>query len=143
MFMEWKVEKENNNYELVVILHPETSTEDTQAFFKRLNTTLETQFKGKIESLNTWGNRRLANSINRIANGVYFHVLYTAQAASVMELERIMGIDDKVLRFMHTVLDKRVALTKHLDQYHATLQEVQAGVEKKLAKRQTVRKNFL
>lgn len=140
--MEWKMEKENNNYELVVIMHPETSEADTQAFFKRLNTTLEKQFKGKIESLNTWGNRRLANPINRIANGLYFHVLYTAQTSAVMELERIMGIDDKVLRFMHTALDQRVSLTKHLDQYHATLQEVQASVEKRLAKRQTVRKNF-
>lgn len=140
--MEWKMEKENNNYELILIMHPETSEDDTQAFFKRLNSTLETQFKGKIESLNTWGNRRLANPINRIANGVYFHVLYTAQATSVIELERIMGIDDKVLRFMHTALDQRVPLTKHLEQYHSTLQEVQASVEKRLAKRQAIRKTF-
>ncbi|MBE8221570.1 MAG: 30S ribosomal protein S6 [Bdellovibrionales bacterium] len=140
--MEWKMEKENNNYELIVIMHPETSEEDTKAFFKRLNSTLESKFKGKIESLNTWGNRRLANPIKRIANGVYFHALYTAQSDSVVEIERIMGIDDKVLRFMHTALDPRVTLTKHLDQYHSTLQEVQASVEKKLAKRQAVRKNF-
>ncbi|MBE8163049.1 MAG: 30S ribosomal protein S6 [Bdellovibrionaceae bacterium] len=139
--MEWKMDKENNNYELVVIMHPETSEEDTKAFFKRVDSTLESQFKGKIESINTWGNRRLANPIKRIANGVYFHVLFSAQASSIIELERIMGIDDKVLRFMHTVLDKRVPLSKHLDQYHTTLQEVQASVEKRLAKRQTLRKN--
>lgn len=140
--MEWKMEKENNNYELIVILHPETSEEDTQAFFKRLNSILESQFKGKIESLNTWGTRRLANSINRIASGVYFHVLYTAQASAVLELERIMGINEKVLRSMHTALDNRVTLTKHLDQYHSTLKEVQASVEQKLAKRQATRKSF-
>lgn len=140
--MEWKMEKENNNYELIVILHPETSEDDTQAFFKRLNSTLESSFQGKIESLNTWGTRRLANPIKKIASGVYFHVLYTSQSTAVLEVERILRIDDKVLRFMHTALDNRVALTKHLDQYHSTLKEVQASVEKKLAKRQATRRSF-
>lgn len=140
--MEWQVEKENNNYELIVIMHPETSETDAQAFFKRINSILKSQFQGKIESLNTWGNRKLANPIKRIASGVYFHALYTAQSTAVIELERIMGIDDKILRFMHTVLDKRIAIQKHLEQYHSTLKEVKESAEKKLAKRQAVRKTF-
>ena len=40
-----------------------------------------------------------------------------------MELERTMRINDKVLRFMHTALDERTTMSKHIESFKKGLAE--------------------
>lgn len=48
------------------------------------------------------GKRRLAYEINKIRDGVYVLVNFTAAPEVVAELERILKISDEVIRYLIT-----------------------------------------
>ena len=109
-------------YEVVVIMNPDATLDEQKELFRKNASTIKT-FKGQIHSLDTWGKRTLANPIEKCKKGIYFHSFFMAQPAAIAELERTMGINDKVLRFLHTKLDERVAISKHHEQFKRGLQE--------------------
>ncbi len=123
----------NNFYEVVVIMHPEATLEEQKNLFQKNKSIIE-GFKGSVFNVDTWGKRNLANPIKKAKKGIYFFSMYEAQPAAVAELERTMGINDKVLRFMHAKLDNREALSKHYEAFKQGLQESIAREKEKEAK---------
>lgn len=127
-----------NPYEVVVIMHPDATIEEQKELFKKNKGIIET-FKGKINTLDTWGKRALANPIGKSKRGQYFHASFEARPAAIPELERTMRINDKVLRFMHTKLDVRVSLTKHMEAFKKGLAETAQREKEREAKIQAKR----
>lgn len=115
-------EKLTRKYEAVIIMHPDASEDDQKTLFRK-NKDIISKFAGEVNHLDTWGRRRLANPINKVARGIYFHVTFSAEGPCVAELERTMRINDKVLRFNHTRLDDRVSLPKHVEEFKNSLAE--------------------
>ncbi|MES3037328.1 MAG: 30S ribosomal protein S6 [Bdellovibrionota bacterium] len=109
-------------YEAVIIVHPDATVDEQKELFRKNKTTIES-FKGTIHSLDTWGKRTMGTPIGKIRKAVYFHTLFQAGTQAIMELERTMRINDKVLRFMHTRLDERESLSKHYENFKASLTE--------------------
>lgn len=109
-------------YELVVILHPDTTEEEQKSFFKK-NREIIQSFSGTIHHLDTWGKRKLGNPIARINRGNYFHMTFEAAGNVVHEIERTMRINDRVLRFQHTRLDDRTSLAKFVEKFKDALTE--------------------
>lgn len=107
-------------YELVVIMKVDTTEEKQKSFFQKNKQIIES-FKGKINHIDSWGKRRLANAINKEKTGHYFHVTFQATSQVVAELERTMRINDDVLRFVHTRLEDDTDLAKYVSQFHETL----------------------
>lgn len=118
--MELQISKPKRNYEGVIIMHPESAKEDQVSLFQK-NALLIQQFSGEVNHVDSWGLRKLANDIGLLTRGAYFHTTFVADAECVAELERTMKINDKVLRFMHVRLDDRKAISKHLEEYRATI----------------------
>jgi small subunit ribosomal protein S6 len=109
-------------YEVVILMHPDATAEQQKALFAKNKETITT-FKGNIQAVETWGKRTLATQIGKLKKAVYFHAVYEAQPQAIMELERTMRINDKVLRFMHTALDERTAMSKHVESFKKGLAE--------------------
>lgn len=109
-------------YEVVVIMHPDASEEEQKALFRK-NRDIIQSFKGTVNHLDTWGKRKLGNSIDRINRGNYFHMTFEAEGKAIAELERTMRINDRVLRFQHTRLDDRISLTKFMEKFKDALVE--------------------
>ena len=133
--MDLKMADVKRPYEAVVLIHPDTTLDEQKELFRKNKTTIES-FKGAIHSLETWGKRTLANPIGKLRKAVYFHTTFEASPAAIAELERTMGISDKVLRFMHTRLDERVTLTKHVEAFKLGLQESASREKEREAKMQ-------
>lgn len=127
-----------NNYEVVIIVHPDTTLEQQKELFKKNKSIIQAS-KGSIHSLETWGKRTLANQINGLRKAIYFHSFFEAQSDAVAELERTMRISDHVLRFMHTKLDSRFSLAKHQETFKKGLQESLAKEKEREAKMQAKR----
>jgi small subunit ribosomal protein S6 len=53
---------------------------------------------GTVDNVDVWGRRRLAYEINNQAEGIYAVINLTAEPATVMELDRQLGLNDSVLR---------------------------------------------
>lgn len=125
-------------YEGVVIMHPDASEADQKALFKR-NQEIVKSFKGEVNHLDTWGRRRLANPIEKLARGIYFHTTFTAQGDCIAELERTMRINDRVLRFVHVRLDDRISLPKFVEEFKSALTETAKRESEREAKMQARR----
>ena len=109
-----------NKYEAVVVLHPDTSEDDVKSTLRRHRDVIR-QFAGDVHNVDSWGKRRLGNPINKLTRAHYVHMTFQAKGDAIAELERIMRINDRVLRFQHTRLDDRVSLDSYMDKFKESL----------------------
>ena len=56
--------------------------------------------KGVVERTDRWGKRRLAYEIQDLNEGIYVLMTFNAVAETVKELDRVMKIDENILRHM-------------------------------------------
>ncbi len=86
-------------YELLFFVAPTISDEERVAVMKRIETTIA-DAEGKVDSVDEWGKRKLAYEINGLTDGDYTLVNFHADPQSVAELDRILRINDAVVRHM-------------------------------------------
>ena len=122
-------------YEAVILVHPDATVEEQKELFKKNKTTIA-NFKGSTHMLETWGKRTLATPIGKLRKAVYFHTMFESGPQAIMELERTMRINDKVLRFMHTKLDERIPVSKHAEAFKKGLSDSAAREKEREAKMQ-------
>ncbi|AZS18033.1 30S ribosomal protein S6 [Paenibacillus motobuensis] len=87
-------------YEVMYILRPELEQEAVQALVEKFQGII--QNGGEITKHDVMGKRRLAYEINKIRDGIYVLVNFTATPEVVAELERILKISDEVIRYLIT-----------------------------------------
>ena len=96
-------------FESTVILKPEGGMESVRQFADRSNGIVETM-SGKIVSLQSWGEKKLAYEISKNMKGHYVYFDYVGTGAVVAELERNFNNWEHVLKFMSCRIDKEVNL---------------------------------
>lgn len=112
--MDLNVERPTRFYESVVVVHPQATESEQKEIFKKSKRIIG-EFKGQLEHLETWGVRKLGNSMGELRTAKYFYALFQGQGDCIKELERNYRINDKVLKACHLRLDERVSLKKHLE----------------------------
>lgn len=89
-----------NSYELLYIINNDLADEAKDALIEKLNAVV-TANGGTVDSVEKWGTRRLAYSINYKNEGYYVLVNFTAPATLPGEMERVMRINkDAIIRFL-------------------------------------------
>ncbi|WP_296059282.1 30S ribosomal protein S6 [uncultured Ellagibacter sp.] len=86
-------------YELLFFVAPTISDEDRIAVMKRIETTIA-EGAGKVDNVDEWGKRKLAYEINGLTDGDYTLVNFHADPQNVAELDRVLRINDAVVRHM-------------------------------------------
>ena len=89
-----------NKYELVIIFKP-LAEENFKPEFEKVKE-LITKFGGTIEKIDEWGKRKLAYDINKISEGIYEIITFTAESTTPGELESRLRINESVLRYLIT-----------------------------------------
>jgi small subunit ribosomal protein S6 len=89
------------DYELLLLLDPETSEERQNEVVSRTRELIE-RGGGSVERHDPWGRRRLAYEIDHKAEGSYHLLTFAAEPATVDEIGRVLRIDDAVLRHLTT-----------------------------------------
>lgn len=107
-------------YEGVIIVDGD-ATEKTQKALFRKNKKIIEDYSGTVNSLDTWGKRKLGNPIKKKNQAFYFYTTFSANNEAVAELERTMRINDNVLRFMHMRLKDGTDLKQHLEKFKETI----------------------
>ena len=87
-----------NKYETIFIVDAELSEEARIPVIERFKNMIETN--GQLDTIDEWGNRRLAYPVNDKLDGYYVYVVYDAPADFPMELERVFKITDSILKFL-------------------------------------------
>lgn len=86
-------------YDLIFIVQPDLSDEETKAISDRYLQIITTQ-KGIIIKIEDWGKRRLAYDIKKQSRGNYFLVDFYGPGSMIREIERNLKIDDNILKFL-------------------------------------------
>ena len=90
-----------NKYELVVIFKPSLTDETFPIEFDKVKD-LIAKSGGTIEKIDNWGKRRLAYEIDKINEGIYEIVVFSAEPSAPAEMERSLRINESVLRYLIT-----------------------------------------
>jgi small subunit ribosomal protein S6 len=88
-------------YELLVIVDSRPTDEEIAAMLTQLGE----QLKGlgaEVTSVDNWGKRRLAYDIRKHREGTYAVITVSAEPATIKEFERLLRLNENVLRFLST-----------------------------------------
>ncbi len=86
-----------NRYETVCILKPDAGDEAVKGFIQKATASLQLG-GGSLVKLDEWGRRRLAYTIQKKNEGYYFVMEYTSSPDASKEIERLMRLNEDVLR---------------------------------------------
>ena len=80
-----------NKYEVMVIVKP-AEEEATNAVIEKV--------EALIARVDRWGKRRLAYAVKKFTDGFYVLVNFEADPAEIKEIDRVLKINDDVLRHL-------------------------------------------
>ena len=98
-------------YETIVIIDPDLSAEKREPVLERVKDVISQQ-DGYLAFIDDWGARKLAYEIKKKERGYYVRFDFCATGAVVDEIERFFRIDDRVLKYMTVLLDKKADIEK-------------------------------
>ena len=93
--------KTTEKYEVLYVLNPNLSEEETQGIVEKFKTLIEQN--GTVDEMDEWGKRKLAYEINYLSEGYYVLVKFTSGPEFPAELDRVLGITDGVIRSLVTL----------------------------------------
>jgi small subunit ribosomal protein S6 len=96
-------------YETIFIAHPDLPDDHIGELVERLSKII-TDLKGVVVKVEKWGKRKLAYPIKKQQKGYYFLVDFVAEKTVVVELEKNMKFDDKVLKYLTVKKTEKVDL---------------------------------
>ncbi len=92
-------------YEHVFIARQDLSSAQVEDITKKYASVIETM-GGKVTKREYWGLRNLAYRINKNRKGYYVLMNIDAPAAAVKEMERLIRIDEDVIRHLTVKVDE-------------------------------------
>ena len=84
-------------YEIMVIIDPNVDERQVPTLVDKHLQTI-TKAGGTIDNVDIWGRRKLSYDIQKKSEGIYVVINITAQPAEVAELDRLMTIDEQIMR---------------------------------------------
>lgn len=85
-----------NKYETIFVIDATKTEEEIASLVEKFKSLIEKY--GEIESVDEWGKRRLAYPINDLTEGYYVLVNFKSKPDFPVELERVYGITDGIIR---------------------------------------------
>ncbi len=92
-----------NSYELMYIIPVQSTDEEKETLIAQVNGMIETR-GGKIESVERLGAKKLAYTINKMRDGYYVLVNFTANAKVPNDLGSLLNITNGIMR--HIIVAK-------------------------------------
>ena len=96
--------KTTEKYELMYIINPNLTEEETAAVIEKFKTLVEQN--GTVDETEEMGKRKLAYDINFISEGYYVLMRFTSAPGFPAELDRVLGITDSVIRSLITTREE-------------------------------------
>jgi small subunit ribosomal protein S6 len=91
-------------YEELFIVRPDATPEEVTPLIEQLKSIIAAQ-GGTLDKQENWGVRRLAYKLQKHSEGQYILLVFTAQAATVHEIERRLRVNDMVIKFITVRID--------------------------------------
>ena len=86
------------NYEVVYIIDPAQGEEAVAATVAKFQSLAEQNATDVV--VDEWGKRRLAYAVKKFTDGFYVLINFEAAPAEIKEIDRVLKINDEVLRHL-------------------------------------------
>ena len=86
-------------YELLYFVAPTTDDDARAAVIDRVRGVV-TESEGTLDNVDEWGKRKLAYEINGLADADYTLIDFHTDPENIAELDRVLRINDAVIRHM-------------------------------------------
>ncbi|MFH1624986.1 MAG: 30S ribosomal protein S6 [Pseudomonadota bacterium] len=96
-------------YETVFIADADISEEDVDYITERVSGIVR-DFNGKLLKIEKWGRKKLAYAVKKRTKGYYFLLSFLGDHTLTTELERILKLDDRILKYLTVKVDKHTEL---------------------------------
>lgn len=93
-------------YEAMIIISPELEKEDHQEVLDGLISAI-TKNNGSVSTVLDWRKRRLAYEIDKLQEGHYYLVYFSAEGTIIPEVEHYFRVTDEIIRFMVVRTDEQ------------------------------------
>ena len=93
-------------YEIMIIIDPDVDERQVPALLEK-HLKVITASNGTVDGQDVWGKRRMAYEINKKAEGTYAVLNVTTPADAVKEMDRLMSIDEQIMRAKVMRTDKK------------------------------------
>lgn len=84
-------------YEVMILIDSDVDERQVPTVVDKHLETI-TKGGGTVDNIDIWGRRRLAYDINKKSEALYAVVQLTAEPAVVKEMDRLLGIDEQIVR---------------------------------------------
>ena len=101
------MEKKICSYETLFAVNGNLAEEDTKALVEKFVNLVKEN--ATDVTVNEWGKRRLAYPINYITEGYYVLLTFKSEPSFPLELERVFGITEGIIRYMTTTKLEKAA----------------------------------
>ncbi|MEE8481321.1 MAG: 30S ribosomal protein S6 [Desulfobacterales bacterium] len=98
-------------YETIFIIDPDLSDEERNPVVERLQEIIN-QHGGFLVITDEWGSKKLAYEVKKKVRGYYIRIDYCGTGKLVNEIERFFRIDDRVMKYMSVLLERKVDVEK-------------------------------
>jgi len=99
------------DYEIVYIFHPTLEEERVNEKLTRFHGLIAGENGGEIAAVDHWGRRQLAYPIEDQTSGYYVVTHFSTDGALLPEFERILKLDEELLRYLIVVNEGDLATT--------------------------------
>lgn len=88
-----------NDYELILVIQPNADEARQEAIKQRISDFIASN-EGEVTSVRDWGHRGLAFPVRKQVSGFYVASRLRLPAKAVEELQRLLRLNEDVLRFL-------------------------------------------
>lgn len=96
------------NYELLTVFKPNLDADEVDKILAKISENVN-EFGGKIISIEKMGRRKLAYEIQKFRDGFFTDQILSLPENKVVELRRLLKLNDNVLRVMFLEVSKHAA----------------------------------
>ena len=121
------MEKKICSYETLFAVNGNFSEEDAKAVVEKF-VNLINENASDVE-VNEWGKRRFAYPINYVNEGYYVLVTFKSEPSFPIELDRVFGITEGVMRYMTTTKIEKAAKAEEVNEAPEAPAEVAKATE--------------
>lgn len=107
------MDKENKIYETTFIVNAALDDVQIEAVIEKVKDII-VKNNGEVRSLEKWGRKRLAYTINKKNNGFYAFFEFKAPGDLIVKLERHYHLEEQIIRHLTIQLDKKALKAKEL-----------------------------
>lgn len=93
-------------YEIMVIINPDVDERQVTPMMEK-HLQVITNAGGTVDGMDTWGKRKMAYDIQKKSEGIYVVLTLTAEPKDIQEIDRLMTIDEAILRTKVLRLDAK------------------------------------